>query len=68
MSNIFDHVFAKKSITFDCYNFLTRKQIKEELVTKVKAYGCFRELFLDCDLGSNEELIIRDVFIGNMQD
>ena len=33
-----------------------------------KFYGCLRELALNCDLGSHEESIIRDVFIANMQD
>ena len=33
-----------------------------------KFYGCLRELSLNCDLGSHEESIIRDVFIANMQD
>ena len=33
-----------------------------------KFYGCPRELSLNCDLGSHEESIIRDVFIVNMQD
>ena len=33
-----------------------------------KFYGCLRELSLNCDLGSREESIIRDVFIANMQD
>ena len=31
-------------------------------------YGCLRELSLNCDLGSDEDSIIRDVFIANMQD
>ena len=33
-----------------------------------KFYGCPRELSLNCDLGSHEETIIRDVFIANTQD
>ena len=33
-----------------------------------KFYGCLRELSLNCDLGSHEESIIRDVFIANKQD
>ena len=33
-----------------------------------KFYGCLRELSLNCDLGSNEESIIRDVSIANIQD
>ena len=33
-----------------------------------KFYGCLRELSLNCDLGSHEESIIRDVFIAKMQD
>ena len=33
-----------------------------------KFYGCLRELSLNCDLGSHEESIIREVFIANMQD
>ena len=62
-----DRVFTKqRNITFDCYTFLTRKQMKGEPVEKF--YGCLRELSLNCDLGSHEESIIRDVFIANMQD
>ena len=62
-----DGVFTKqRNITFDRYTFLTRKQMKEEPVEKF--YGCLRELSLNCDLGSHEESIIRDVFIANMQD
>ena len=62
-----DRVFTKqRNITFDRYNFLTRKQLKGEPVEKF--YGCLRELSLNCDLGSHEESIIRDVFIANMQD
>ena len=34
----------------------------------VKKFGCFRELSQNCDLGSHEESINRDVFIANMQD
>ena len=60
-------VFTKqRNITFDRYIFLTRKQMKGEPVEKF--YGCLRELSLNCDLGSHEESIIRDVFIANMQD
>ena len=62
-----DGVFTKqRNITFDRYTFLTRKQMKGEPVEKF--YGCLRELSLNCDLGSHEESIIRDVFIANMQD
>ena len=62
-----DRVFTKqRNITFDRYTFLTRKQMKGEPVEKF--YGCLRELSLNCDLGSHEESIIRDVFIANMQD
>ena len=62
-----DRVFTKqRNITFDRYTFLTRKQLKGEPVKKF--YGCLRELSLNCDLGSNEESMIRDVFIANMQD
>ena len=62
-----DGVFTKqRNITFDRYTFLTRKQMKGEPVEKF--CGCLRELSLNCDLGSNEESIIRDVFIANMQD
>ena len=60
-------VFTKqRNITFDRYTFLTRKQLKGEPVEKF--YGCLRELSLNCDLGSHEESIIRDVFVANMQD
>ena len=62
-----DRVFTKqRKITFDRYTFLTRKQMNGEPVEKF--YGCLRELSLNCDLGSHEESIIRDVFIANMQD
>ena len=62
-----DKVLTKQqNITFDRYTFLTRKQLKGEHVEKF--YGCLRELSLNCDLGSHEESIIRDVFIANMQD
>ena len=61
-----DRVFTKqRNITFDRYTFLTRKQLKGEPVEKF--YGCLWELSLNCDLGSHEESIIRDVFIANMQ-
>ena len=62
-----DQVFTKqRNITFDRYTFLTTKQLKGQVVEKF--YGCHRELSLNCDLGSHEESIIRDVFIANMQD
>ena len=62
-----DGVFTKqRNITIDRYTFLTRKQMKGEPVEKF--YGCLRELSLNCDLGSHEESIIRDVFIANLQD
>ena len=61
-----DRVFTKqRNITFDRYTFLTRKQLKGELVEKI--YGFLRELSHNCDLGSHEESIIRDVFNANMQ-
>ena len=61
-----DRVFTKqRNITFDRYTFLTRKQLKGEPVEKF--YGCLRELSFNCDLGSHEESIIRDVFIAKMQ-
>ena len=48
-----DRMFTKhRNITFDRYNFLTRKQLKGEPVEKF--YGCLRELSLNCDLGSYE--------------
>ena len=43
-----------------------KKQLIGEPVEKF--YGCLRELSLNCDLGSHEESIIRDVFIANLQD
>ena len=62
-----NRVFTKqRNITFDRNTFLTRKQLKGEPVEKF--YSCIRELSLNCDLGSHEESIIRDVFIANMQD
>ena len=62
-----DQVFTKqRNIIFDHYTFLTRKELKGEPVEKF--YGCLREFSLNCDLGSHEESIIREVFIANMQD
>ena len=62
-----DQVLAKqRNITFDRYTFFTWKKLKGEPVEKF--YGCLRELSLNCDLGSHEESIIRDVLIANMQD
>ena len=62
-----DQVFTKqRNITFDRYIFLTKKQLKRDPLEKF--YGCLRELSLNWDLGSHEELIICDVFITNMQD
>ena len=60
-------VFTKqRNITSDRYTYLTRKQMKGEPVEKF--YECLWELSLNCDLGSHEESIIRDVFIASMQD
>ncbi|XP_075246969.1 uncharacterized protein LOC142340280 [Convolutriloba macropyga] len=60
-------VFTKqRNITFGRYTFLTRIQLKGE--PDEKFYGCLRELSSNCDLGSHEEPIIRDVFIDNMHD
>ena len=63
-----NNVFTKqRKIKLDRYTFLTRKQqLKGELVEKF--YGCKRELSLNCDLGSQEESIIRDVFVANVQE
>ena len=62
-----DQAFTKqRNITFHRYTFLTRKQLKGEPVENF--YVCLRELSLNCDLGSHEEHIIRDVFIANIQD
>ena len=36
--------------------------------TGQKIYGSLREVSLNCDLGSQEESIIPDVFIANMRD
>ena len=62
-----DQVSTKRrNITFGRYTFLNRKQLKGEPVEKF--YGCLRKRSLNCDLGSLEESIIRDVFIANIQD
>ena len=64
--NGLDNVFTKqRDITFDHYTFLTQKQLKGEPVEEF--YGCLRELSRNCDIGSYEESINRDVFIANMQ-
>ena len=62
-----DDVFTKqRKINFARYTFLTREQLRAEPIEKY--YGCLLDLSRNCDLDSQKELIIRDVFLSNMQD
>ena len=53
-----------RNLTFDRYQFLTRKQKKEE---GLEQFFCeLRRLAQYCQLGTVEGTLIRDVFTANM--
>ena len=59
--------FSKqRNITFNCFTFLTQKQLKGEPIEKF--YGYLIDNSLNCDLGSHEESTIRNIFIANMHE
>ena len=65
--DILDNLLTtQRNIAFDRYTFVTRNQLKATPVETF--YWCLRELSFNCDLGSHEESIKRDVFITKMQD
>ena len=65
--NIMEATFiGQRNITFDRYMLLTTKQSKGESIKHF--FGKLKELFENCELGSQEDTLIRDLFIANMQD
>ena len=55
-----------RNITFDRYVLLITKQSKRESIEHF--FGKLKQLFKKCDLGGQEDTLIRDLFIANMQD
>ena len=55
-----------RNITYDRYLLLTRKQKKDETVEQF--HLTLKELAEHCNLGANEDELIRDIFIANMRD
>ena len=65
--NITEATFiCQRNITFDRYMLLTTKQSKGESIEHF--FGRLKELSENCELGSQEDTLIRDLFIANMQD
>ena len=65
--NIMKATFIRqRNITFDRYMLLTTKQSKGESIEHF--FGKQKELSENCELGSQEDTLIRDLFIANMQD
>ena len=65
--NIMEATFIRqRNITFDRYMLLTTKQSKGESIEHF--FGNLKELSENCELGSREDTLIRDLFIANMQD
>ena len=65
--NIMEATFIRqRNITFDRYMLLTTKQSKREPIEHFLRK--LKELSENCELGSQEDTLIRDLFIANMQD
>ena len=65
--NIMEATFIRqRNITFDRYMLPTTKQSKGESIEHF--FGKLKELSENCELGSQEDTLIRDLFIANMQD
>ena len=65
--NIMEATFIRQQkITFDRYMLLTTKQSKGESIEHF--FGKLNELSENCELGSGEDTLIRDLFIANMQE
>ena len=56
----------QRNITFDRYVFLTTKQTRGESIEHF--FGKLKKLSENCELGSQEDTLIRDLFIANMLD
>ncbi|XP_075252665.1 uncharacterized protein LOC142344670 [Convolutriloba macropyga] len=65
--NIMEATFIRqRNITFDRYMLPTTKQSKGESMEHL--FGKLKEISENCELGSQEDTLIRDLFIANMQD
>ena len=65
--NIMEATFIRqRNIIFDRYMLLTTIQSKGESIEHF--FGKMKELSENCELGSQEDTLIRDLFIANMQD
>ena len=65
--NIIESTFIRqRNITFDRYMLLITKQSKGETIEHL--CGKLKELSENCDLGNQEDTLIRDIFTGNVQD
>ena len=56
----------QRNITFDRYILFTTKQSKGESIEHF--FGKLKELSENCDIGNQEDTLIRVLFIANMQD
>ena len=56
----------QRNITFDRYVLLTAKQTRGESIERF--FEKLKELSENCELGSQEDTLIRDLFIANMLD
>ena len=56
----------QRNITFDRYVLFTTKQTRGESIEHF--FGNLKELSENCELGSQEDTLIRDLFIANMLD
>ena len=56
----------QRNITFDRYMPLSTKQSKEESIKHF--FGKLKEMCENCDLGNQEDTLIRYIFFANMQD
>ena len=65
--NIMESTFIRqRNITFDGFMLLTTKKSKGESIEHF--FGKLKELFEKCDLGNQENTLVRDLFTANMQD
>ena len=56
----------QRNITFDSYVLLTTKQTRGESIEHL--FGKLNELSENCELGSQEDALIRNLFIANLLD
>ena len=65
--NIIESTFIpQRNTTFDRYMLLTTKKSKAESIEHF--FGKLKELSENCDLGDQEDTLIKDLFIANTHD